>query len=191
MTSHQSVDDIEADIIRIERAIFAVQDEIAGWNDAAIELSTSAAIERANNAGMGRGLGGALFGAKYRAGARRAAAGNNASLARQVAVKRAEIARTKQVLKARERDLRTDLRELKLDLKRAHSLAQMEARRERAARAAPPPPPPPPPPPAAPTPASDVKSELQRLKRLHQEGQLDALAYEKARIALMEAHLRG
>lgn len=190
MISNRSVEDIEAEIIRIEHTIFAIQDEVAAWSDASSELSTSAAIERANNAGMGRGLGGALFGAKYRAAARRAAAGNNASLARQVAVKRAEIARSKQALKARERGLRADLRELKLDLKQAHALAQAEARRERAAVR-----PPAQPPAAEPTPASasplDVKSELQRLKRLHQEDRLDAQAYERARIALMEAHLRG
>lgn len=184
MTISRTIGQIEADIIAVERDIYAVQDEIASWNDAATDLSTSAAIERARNAQSGRGLGGALFGAKYRAVARRAAASSNASIAREVAGKRAEIARAKQALKGRERELRADLRELKVELRTARSDATAEARRR---RVEPPPPPPPTPPPAAP----DVKAELQRLKRLHQQGELDAFAYERARIALMEAHLRS
>lgn len=184
MTRHRSVDAIEADIAAAERRLFSIKDEIAGWDDASASLTASAAIERAKNGEMGRGLGGALFGAKYRAAARRTAASSNAAIARDVANKRATITRAKQDLRTAERQLRAALRDLKAELKDSRSFAQEQARMARRSASAPAPPPPPPPRPV------DVKQELQRLKALYQQGQLDAVAYEKARIELLQPHLR-
>lgn len=179
--------EVEADIDSVERQLFALKDEISNWSDAAADIATSAAIERARNAEMGRGLGGALFGAKYRAAARRAAASNNAAIARQVADKRAAINRAKQDLRLRERGLRARLRDLKAELRDCRAFERQQA--AAAARVRPVP---------AHTPiaappsggAVDVKKELQRLKALHVQGRLDAVGYEQARIALLQPHLR-
>lgn len=184
MTRHRSADAIEADIVAIERRLYSIKDEIAGWDDASASLTASAAIERAKNGEMGRGLGGALFGAKYRAAARRAAASSNAAIARDVANKRATITRAKQDLRTAERELRAALRDLKAELKDSRSYDQEQARIARRVAPAPGPAP------AAPPRPVDVKQELQRLKALYQQGQLDAVAYEKARIELLQAHLR-
>ena len=182
MSRHRGPEAIEADIVAVERRIYSIKDEIAAWDDASASLTASAAIERAKNAELGRGLGGALFGAKYRAGARRAAASSNAAIARDVANKRATIVRAKQDLRSAERDLRAALRDLKAELKDARPFAQEQARLAR--RAAPSRSP-------APAPAPvDLKQELQRLKALYQQGGLDAAAYEKARIELLQPHLR-
>lgn len=135
---------------------------------------------------MGRGLGGALFGAKYRAAARRAAASSNAAIARDVANKRATIARAKLELRTTERRLRAELRDLKAELRDSRSYAQEQARIARRAASAPPAEPLPAPPPRP----VDIKQELQRLKALYQQGQLDAVAYEEARIQLLQPHLR-
>jgi flagellar motility protein MotE (MotC chaperone) len=186
LTRHRSVNTIEADIAAAERRLFSIKDEIAGWEDASASLTASAAIERAKNGEMGRGLGGALFGAKYRAAARRTAASSNAAIARDVANKRATITRAKQDLRTAERQLRAALRDLKAELKDSRSFAQEQARIARRAVPAPAPAPPPPPPPGP----VDLKQELQRLKALYQQGQLDAVAYEKARIELLQPHLR-
>lgn len=179
---HRSTAEIEADIAGVERRIFSIKDQIAEWADASASLSASAAIERAKNAEMGRGLGGALFGAKYRAAARRAAASSNAAISRDVALKKSRITQAKQELRLQERELRTLLRDLKDELKATRSFAQAQAKAEREARPVPPPPPPQ---------VVDVKAELQRLKILHQQGHLDSVAYEKARIALLQPHLRS
>lgn len=179
MTRHRSIQLVEADIAAVERRLFSIKDEIASWNDASANLGISASLERARNAELGRGLGGALFGAKYRAAARRAAASSNAAIARDVATKRATIARAKQELRLAERELRAALRDLKAELKEACVFAREQERdARRVART---------PAPASP-PARhphDIKQELQRLKALHQQGELDAVAYEKARIELL------
>lgn len=176
---------IEADIVAVERRLYSIKDEIAGWTDASANLGASAAIERAENAEMGRGLGGALFGAKYRAAQRRAAASGNAAIARDVANKRATITRAKQELRMAERELRSALRDLKAELKDSRTFAQDQERLARRAASAPAVAPPPPPRPV------DIKQELQRLKAAYQQGQLDAVAYEKARIELLQPHLRS
>ena len=186
MSRLRSPDAIESDINAVERRLCSIRDDISGCADVSASLTASAAIERAKNGEMGRGLGGALFGAKYRAAARRAAASSNAAIARDVANKRAVIARAKLDLRSAERELRATLRDLKAELKGSRSFAQEQARLAR--RSAPPPPTAAPAPPAGPV---DLKQELQRLKALHQQGRLDAVAYEKARIELLQPHLRS
>jgi chromosome segregation ATPase len=181
VAGHRQVDEIEAEIIAVDRRIYSIKDEIARWNDVSADLSVSAAVERARNGEMGRGLGGALFGAKYRAAARRAAASSNAAIAREVATRRSDISRAKQSLRIQERELGALLRDLKAQLKASRSLARRQESRNRSA-------PPAPAPVAQPV---DVKKELQRLKALYQQGQLDAMAYENARIELLRPLLRS
>ena len=61
------------------------------YSDLSARLAQNAAEERAKTQGMGRGLGGVLLGSKYRASQRSQAARINASIAKQVAEKRAQI----------------------------------------------------------------------------------------------------
>ena len=178
---------IEVDIADVERRLLSIKDELAQWSDAAENLALSAADARARNAAMGRGLGGALLGAKYRAAARRSAASSNAAVARDVADKRRAIAAGKQALREEERDLRWRLRDLKADLRDAKAVERSQGRAfPPKARA-----------PAAVTTggaslaASTLKDQLRRLKAQHETGALDAMAYEQARIALLQPHLRA
>jgi len=71
------------------------------WSDLSARLSQNAAEERAKTQGMGRGLGGAIFGSKFRASQRSQAARINASIAKQVAEKRAKIGEGKRESQAR------------------------------------------------------------------------------------------
>src|SRR6185436_15568739 len=75
----------------LEQAKLAVKQ----WSDSSAHLSQNAAEARAKNQGMGRGLGGLLLGSKFRASQRSQAARLNASIAMQVAEKRAKIAEGK------------------------------------------------------------------------------------------------
>ncbi len=79
-------------IVRLENAKRDVQE----WVDVNSSLSLSAQTARAETQSMGRGLGGALLGSKYRAASRRAAASVNANIAREVAEKSARIKEGKQ-----------------------------------------------------------------------------------------------
>jgi hypothetical protein len=78
--------------VKLADAKNVVQD----WVKANSALSQSAAEKRAETQSMGRGLGGALLGAHYRAVSRRHAASINAGIAREVASKRATIKQGKQ-----------------------------------------------------------------------------------------------
>jgi hypothetical protein len=73
--------------VKLEQAKLVVKQ----WSEASSRLSQSAAEARAKNQGMGRGIGGALLGSKYRASIRSATAGSNAAIAQDVAKKRAKI----------------------------------------------------------------------------------------------------
>lgn len=178
-------DQIEAEISDIEGLVFSIKDQIAELRDSSASLTANAAVERARNANLGRGIGGALLGSKYRAAARRAAASSNAGISRDVASKRAQISRSKLALQARERELKAHLRDLKLELKHARAGERAAtARIDNSTR--------PDPEFAKPAPAQpplDVKQELRRLKAAHATGELDAIAYERERIALMEQFL--
>lgn len=101
------------EVERLNREIESAIIDVVKWQEAATRLSQSAADARAKNQGVGRGFGGALFGAKYRAIARSAAAASNAEIARDVAAKRAAIANGKRAAQDRVRELQAQLKETK------------------------------------------------------------------------------
>lgn len=179
--------EIEARIAGIERRIFELKDEIAHWSDVATDLSLAASAKRAERSQQGRGFAGALFGSKYRTSVRRSAASENASMSVKVAAQRQEITRAKQGLREEERDLRWQMRDLKMELRDARANEKDQERQSRQRQAQVVGASEDPPSPAAPL---DVKSELRRLRSMHEAGELDAKEYELARIALLQPHLR-
>jgi regulator of replication initiation timing len=85
--------------------------------EASSQLSLNAAKARAKNQGEGRGLDGMLFGSKYRASVRRSAAKSNASISRQVAQKRANIASIKSNAQEKVRLFQMELSKTKEELR--------------------------------------------------------------------------
>ncbi len=192
MAPDQEIARLEAKIADLELRIFGIKEELAKLDDASVILSLDAADRRASNALQGRGLGGALFGAKYRAAARRSAAADNAHLSRQVAERKREIAAAKQGWKAQERATRMEIASLKNDLRSAKSLArktQAASRRAPPAPLAPPTPQPPTSRPASDAPGQiskgELKARLQKLKALYESGKLTVIQYEQERIMLL------
>lgn len=183
MAPEQEVSRLEARLAELELRIFAIRDELAALDDAATNLALDAADRRARNALQGRGLGGALLGAKYRAAARRSAAADNARLSRDVAQRKREIAVAKQGWKAEERAIRLEISGQKQALRAAKALARKA------------------PSPGRPAPDSqpagfdstepaqmtkeELKLRLQKLKALYEQGQLTAIQYEQERIMLL------
>lgn len=111
------VDSIQKEIDRLTVDFEGAKTEVQSWVNASAKLSQSAAEARAKNQGLGRGLGGALLGSKYRAVMRRAAASSNAAIAKEVAEKRAEIANGKRRAQAKVKHLRVQLNDAKAKLK--------------------------------------------------------------------------
>lgn len=114
---NSEIETAEARIRYIERKIAEAQEAVRSWSEASTNLSLSAAEQRASNQSMGRGIGGALLGAKFRAAMRRAAASSNARIAKDVAEKRRRIANGKREAQAVVNGLREELREAKQRLK--------------------------------------------------------------------------
>ncbi|PZD73946.1 hypothetical protein C1752_01563 [Acaryochloris thomasi RCC1774] len=124
LTKEQSVSAIEQNIsatesqishltLRLEKA----KEEVQEWVEANAALSQSATEARAETQSMGRGLGGAILGSKYRAASRRTAASINAGIARDVASKRAQIKEGKRIAQAIAKDIKSQISQLKADLK--------------------------------------------------------------------------
>jgi chromosome segregation ATPase len=176
MSPGSQLSSLEQSVAEAELKIFAIKDELAGLTDALTNISLDAADRRAANALQGRGLGGALFGAKYRAAMRRSAAADNARLSADIARRKREIAVAKQELKSRERELRAHISRLKMEIR----AAKADERRSKISST------------SRPAPHSPqnftkdaVKAELQKLKALHQGGHLTAQQYEAERIRLL------
>ena len=187
---------IQLAIIECEKRILDLQQVKMDLDFAGQDLSTDAAEQRASNAQMGRGLGGALLGAKYRASARRSAASKNAALGRQLAQKRALLNAEKQNVRSSIQSEKRRISELKLQLKQA-KLAEKAAEKTRAKmeRSALVPPAPPvqsaPPPPPSISDPNQIKEHLRALKQRFENGELTAVQYETARIELLQPHLRS
>lgn len=123
-TTVRPVDDIEQAIRAEEEAIARIREGIdkalgliEQFGDAATELSLSAAEARAQNAALGRGLGGAFFGAKYRAATRQAAAASNARIGQEVVQKKRAIVEGKRAARDTLRGLQVELRGAEARLK--------------------------------------------------------------------------
>ena len=155
----------EAELVnRIE----AAKADVNRWQEAATALSLEAAQKRAENQGAGRGLGGMLFGAKYRAVARRAAAISNAAIAKDVAEKRARIAVGKKAAQERVRSLKTELAALKARAKGAASAQRQIAAKPSSRRQG----------------TSTSLDLLTKLKEAHSLGLLTDEEYETKRAAI-------
>jgi len=176
--SFAEVERIEAKIAAAELRILAIRNQLSELADVQANIALDAAERRAANALQGRGLGGALFGAKYRAAARRSAAADNARLSQDVARRKREVADVKQRLKASERALKLEIATLKMDLRSAKAATRTIVRASAL-------PSPSPPLPAQPLSKEQLKLELQKLKAQFEAGTLDTAAYERERIRLL------
>jgi hypothetical protein len=180
MGPDQNVSRLESRIADLELRILGIKEELARLDDVQANLALDAADRRAGNALQGRGLGGALFGAKYRAAVRRSAAADNAQLSREVAQRKREIVIAKQGLKAQERAIRLEVAKLKHDLRSAKSLARQAKPAVRQTQ-------------STSNPQNDrarmskeeLRLQLQELKALHQRGELTTMQYEQERIMLL------
>lgn len=116
-TIEQQIADIEAQISQLTVRLDSSKKDVQEWVEANSSLSLSAQKARAETQSMGRGLGGALLGSKYRASCRRAAASANANIAREVAAKRTKIKEGKQKAQEAVRQIQAQINLLKDELK--------------------------------------------------------------------------
>lgn len=165
---HSVQEQIDRLIADIERAKADVQ----SWVDTSARLSQSATEARAKNQGMGRGLGGALLGAKYRSAMRRAASSSNAAIAKDVAEKKAQIADGKRRAQENVKALQARLADAKARLKELS--AERKSREKESAKAAK----------ATQTSAKSL-GLLEKLKEAHELGLLTDQEYEEKRRKLV------
>lgn len=151
-------------IATLEKQLAQIREVIRAWEEKAQDLAQSAAEARAKNQAAGRGLGGMLFGAKYRGMARRVAAMSNAGIAQQVSANRATVIAGKKDAKLIEQNIKTQLVAAQASLKMIRSHQKGEAS------------------------IPGISSELSRLWKLTQDGALttDEFAAEKARLIARE-----
>lgn len=116
-TIDQQITNTETQISQLTVRLENAKKDVQEWVDANSSLSLSAQKARAETQSMGRGLGGALLGAKYRASCRRTAASANASIAREVAARRAKITEGKQKSQEIVRQIQAQISLLKDELK--------------------------------------------------------------------------
>lgn len=142
---------------------------IQRWGEASASLSLSAAEARAKNQGAGRGLLGAFLGSKFRGAMRAGAAASNASIAKDVAEKRAQIAEGKREAQEAARQIQAALSEAKQELKTLTSKMKLTATgRTKAAKA-----------------AVDSLALLQKLKEARDAGLLTEQEFEEKRKKLV------
>lgn len=112
-----TVEALKSRIADLEQAIATGKDKLRAIAESNAKISEQAAAKRAENQTAGRGLGGMLFGPKYRAAVRLSAAASNATLAQEVAQKRAQLAESKRETQERIRARQHELKELKSALR--------------------------------------------------------------------------
>jgi uncharacterized small protein (DUF1192 family) len=151
---------VEQRIATLSEQIVRAEAAVQQWTDANASLSRSAAEARAKNQGMGRNFLGGLLGA---------AAASNASIAKEVAEKRANIAEGKRSAQELLRHLKAQLAEAKHELKaltaKPHSQARIKTVKAKSASA-----------------SLDL---LQKLKQAHDSGLLTEAEYEEKRKRLV------
>jgi hypothetical protein len=108
---------LEREIATLAARLAEAKVATALWTDANKSLSLSAAQERAKNQGAGRGFLGGLLGSKFRSAMRAGAAASNATIAKQVAEKRARIADGKREAQENTRQIQDELSAAKQQLK--------------------------------------------------------------------------
>ena len=151
----------------LERQLTQIRDVIRQWTDAGQSLALSAAEAHAKNRGAGLGLGGILFGAKYRAIERRSATRSNARISQEAVNNRSKIAEGKRVAKEIETNIKKQLIDAKASVKALQGLARKATSVTRAI-------------------LSSV-SLLKKLKKAHDLGLLTDEEYDAKRRAAIES----
>lgn len=105
----QAIQRLEAQLARLQQELVVARNNVQSWVDAGSSLSRSAAEARAKNQGVGRGFAGALLGSKFRAAMRAGVASSNASIAKDVAKKRSEIAAGKATAQEQVKRIQADI----------------------------------------------------------------------------------
>jgi hypothetical protein len=113
----KSISEVELQIEKLDSMLDQAKQAVQNWVDANTSLAQSAQQSRAETQSMGRGLGGALLGSKYRSSRRKEASFANAQIARNVASRRAVIRSGKQESQERVREIQSQIKKLKTDLK--------------------------------------------------------------------------
>ncbi|MEF8746667.1 MAG: SHOCT domain-containing protein [Candidatus Accumulibacter propinquus] len=149
---------------QLERAKQVVQQ----WVDANASLSLSASQARAENQSKGRGLLGAILGAKYRAAVRSDAASSNAAIAKDVAAKRINIADGKREAQQLVKQLQAELTAARQALKALER--QQKSSTEKVASV---------------NPANQSLTLLKKLKQAYDSGILTQQEYEEKRRKLV------
>ena len=158
-------DKIDTLQVKLENAKLVVKQ----WTNASTQLARNAAEARAKTQGMGRGLGGALLGSKFRASMRSSAARENAAIAKQVADKRANISVGKMQAQEAVRRLQAELNLAKERQKSVKAIAKTQTK----------------------TKTSVIKSKidsialLEKLKEAYDLGLLNEQEYEQKRQKLI------
>lgn len=103
----------ELKIAKLEAQLLEVKAIIKDWNEALADLSLSAAKQRAQNQGSGRGFLGGFLGPKYRKIVRAGAAASNAAISKNLAERRGHITEKKRQAQDVEKVLKLEIREAK------------------------------------------------------------------------------
>lgn len=114
---NQNISILKSKLEQLNLSLEEIQKEIQLWTGTNEELSQSALESRANTQSLGRGLGGTIFGSKYRASARRYAATINAGIARDVAEKRRKIKEGKKASQDQAKELKSQISTIKAEIK--------------------------------------------------------------------------
>lgn len=120
----QQIAEFEEKIKLLTSKLDEAKAEVKEWSNSSAQLSQNAAEARAKTQGMGRGLGGALLGVKFRASQRREAARINASISKQVADKRGQITEGKRKSQALVQSIQAELKATKEQYKALSALVR-------------------------------------------------------------------
>lgn len=117
---------LEEKIASLSNKLEQARLDVKQWSDLSARLSQNAAEARAKNQGMGRGVGGMILGSKFRASQRSQAARNNASIAKQVADKRAQLGEGKRKAQDLVRQIQVELTAKKEQYRSLTALAKSQ-----------------------------------------------------------------
>ncbi len=112
-TNDESLEQLQIRIKELSSQLEEAKQAVRNYSQLLTELNQSAAEERAKNQGAGRGLDGMIFGSKYRASQRRAAAASNARISKELAKKRGVILEKKTAAQAFVQSIQTELKTTK------------------------------------------------------------------------------
>jgi putative oligomerization/nucleic acid binding protein len=160
---------LQEKIASLTRQLEQAKVVVKQWSEASAQLSRNAAEARAKTQGMGRGLGGMILGSKYRASQRSQATRINASIAKQVADKRNQIAESKKKAQSVVQRIQMELTESKEQYRSLSALAKSQNKAKAVTAKG----------------ATDSVELLKKLKEAYDEGLLTEQEYEEKRRKFM------